>query len=424
MIDTLIIADDLSGAADCGIASASTGVATFVMMDPNADVGIATAISVDVNSRAMAAEEAGVAAAEAVQQLYRKSMRVLYQKMDSILRGNWASEVVHIRQAAATILGHAPVAIVAPAFPGTGRVTVDGHVFVNGTALEDTDLWKRAGLTGSADIQAFLTGAGLKARLATLEQVALGPEALKLRLAELMKAGCDAVVCDAQTEDDLLTIATASHMLDEKPLWVGSGGLMRALVRGWERSSPLSPALAWTVAEKPILVIVGSASGASHTQFDALAAQPGMTSLIMEPSALREGGDPERLQTHIETLDHALASGSDLAVMIGGRDVGLQEGPQLAAALARIIAPRLSQAGGLIVTGGETARAILVRASVSGLRMVGEIEPGVAIGISVGDIAIPVITKAGAFGGRMTLVHCHAALRCHKSASPNSMKNG
>jgi uncharacterized protein YgbK (DUF1537 family) len=424
MIETLIIADDLSGAADCAIACAATGVATFVIMDSNADIGVAAAVSVDVNSRAMAAHEAAFAAAGAVQKLYGKSTRILYQKMDSTLRGNWALEVFHIRQAAATILGHSPLTIVAPAFPETGRVTVDGHVFVNGTALEDTNLWKRAGLTGSADIKAFLTEAGLKARLATLEQIALGPEALKRRLAELMEAGCDAVVCDAQTENDLLTIATASRMLNEKPLWVGSAGLMRALVRGGERSSPLSSALAWTMVGKPILVVVGSASDASHTQFDALAAQPGITSLIIEPLALREGGDPERLQTQIQTLDRALASGSDLAVMIGGRDVRLQEGPQLAAALARLIAPRLSQVGGLIVTGGETARAILVSAGVSGLRMAGEIEPGVPIGLAAGDIAIPVITKAGAFGDRMTLVHCHATLRRHKSASPSSMMSG
>ncbi len=415
MIETLIIADDLSGAADCAIACAATGVATFVVMDPNADVGVAAAVSVDVNSRAMAAHEAGVAAAGAVQQLYSKSTRVLYQKMDSSLRGNWAAEVFDIRQAAAMILGHAPLAIVAPAFPGIGRVTVDGHVLVNGTALEDTDLWKLAGLTGSADIQAFLTEAGLKARLATLDQIALGPEALKLRLVELMEADCDAVVCDAQTEDDLLTIATASRMLDQKPLWVGSAGLMRALVRGGERSSHPLPALAWMTVGKPILIVVGSASGASHTQSDALAAQQGITSLVVEPSALREGGDPDQLQTHIRALDRALASGSDLAVMIGGRDIELQEGPQLAAALARLIAPRLSQVGGLIVTGGETARAILVRAGVSGLRMAGEIEPGVPIGLSTGDIAIPVITKAGAFGDRMTLVHCHATLLRHKS---------
>ena len=76
------------------------------------------------------------------------------------------------------------------------------------------------------------------------------------------------------------------------------------------------------------------------------------------------------------------------------------------------------------MTGGETARAILIRAGVSGLRMAGELEPGVPIGLSTGDIAIPVITKAGAFGDRMTLVRCHAALRGHKSDRPNSMTNG
>jgi D-threonate/D-erythronate kinase len=239
-----------------------------------------------------------------------------------------------------------------------------------------------------------------------------------------MEAGCDAAVCDAQTEDDLLTIATASRMLVEKPLWVGSGGLIRALVRGGERSGPPSSARPWTMVGKPILLVVGSASSASRTQFDALAAQQGITSLVVEPSALREGGDREQLQTHIQALDRALASGSDLAVMIGGRDIKLQEGPQLAAALARLIAPRLSQVGGLIVTGGETARAILVKASVSGLRMAGEIEPGVPIGLSIGDIAIPVITKAGAFGDRMTLVRCHAALRGHRSDPPKSTTNG
>jgi D-threonate/D-erythronate kinase len=424
MIETLIVADDLSGAADCAIACAAAGVATFVIMDPKADVSVAAAVSLDVNSRAMAAQDAGAAAVEAVQQLYGKSTRVLYQKMDSSLRGNWATELVHIRQAAATILGQAPFTIVAPAFPETGRVTINGHVFVNGTALEDTDLWKQAGLTGSADIQLLLTEAGLKVELATLEQIALGPEALKMRLAKWIEADCDAVVCDAQTEDDLLTVATTSRMLAEKPLWVGSAGLMRALVRGGERSGPPSSAPAWTMVGKPILAVVGSASSASHTQFDALAAQQGITSLVIEPSALREGGDREQLQTHIQALDRALASGSDLAMMIGGRNIELQEGPQLAAALAKLIAPRLFQVGGLIVTGGETARAILIRASVSGLRMAGELEPGVPIGLSIGDIAIPVITKAGAFGDRMTLVRCHAALRDHRSDPPKSMTNG
>jgi D-threonate/D-erythronate kinase len=424
MIETLIIADDLTGAADCAVSCATAGADTVVILDAKADPGGATAVSVDVNSRAMAAQEAGAAVTGAVQQLYSKSTRILYHKIDSTLRGNWPSELAHIHQAATDVLGHAPFVIVAPAFPGTGRATIDGHVFVNGTPLENTGLWKQAGSTQSADLRAILADVGSKVGVATLEQVALGPEALKTRLVKWADVGCDAVVCDAQTEDDLLTVATASLMLPGKPLWVGSAGLMRALVRAGEGEVVPSSAPMWAAAGKPILVVVGSASSVSHTQFDALAEEQGVMSLTILPSALRESSARERVQSFAQALDAALASGSDVAVAIRGEEIDFQEGPQLAVALAALIAPRLSRVGGLIVTGGETARAILDRAGISGLRMQGEIEPGAPVGLSIGDIVIPVITKAGAFGDRTTLKRCRAILRGDRSNHSSSAMSG
>jgi uncharacterized protein YgbK (DUF1537 family) len=158
----------------------------------------------------------------------------------------------------------------------------------------------------------------------------------------------------------------------------------------------------------------------SHRQFDALAEEQGVMSLTILPSALREGSAPEQVQSCAQALDAALASGSDVAVTIRGEEINFQEGPQLAAALAALIVPHLSQVGGLIVTGGETARAILDRAGISGLRMQGEIEPGAPIGVSTGDVAIPVITKAGAFGDRTTLERCRAILRGGRSNHSNS----
>jgi len=420
MIETLIIADDLTGAADCAVSCATAGADTVVLLDAKAGPCGATAVSVDVNSRAMAAQEAGAAVTGVVQQLYSKSTRILYHKIDSTLRGNWPRELAHIRQAATDALGHAPLVIVAPAFPGTGRATIDGHVFVNGTPLGNTGLWKQAGLTGSGDLRAILEDAGFKVGLVTLEQVALGSEALKARLAKWADAGCDAVVCDAQTEDDLLAVAAAILMLPGKPLWVGSAGLMRALVRAGEPEVVTSPASMWAATGKPILVVVGSASSVSHMQFDALAEEQGVMSLTILPSVLRESSAPEQVQSYAQALDAALASGSDVAVSIRGEEVNFQEGPQLAAALAELIAPHLSQAGGLIVTGGETARAILDRAGVSGLRMQGEIEHGAPVGLSIGDITIPVITKAGAFGDRTTLKRCRAILRSGWSNHSNS----
>jgi uncharacterized protein YgbK (DUF1537 family) len=424
MVETLIIADDLTGAADCAVSCATAGADTVVLLDVKADPGGATAVSVDVNSRAMTAQEAGAAVTEAVQQLYSNSTRILYHKIDSTLRGNWPSELAHIHQAATDVLGYAPLVIVAPAFPGKGRVTIDGHVFVNGTPLGSTGLWKQAGLTDSGDLRAILEDARFRVGMVTLEQVALGSEALKTRLAKWVEAACDVIVCDAQTEDDLLTVATAALMLPGKPLWVGSAGLMRALFTAGEGEVVSSSATIRAAAGKPILVVVGSASSVSHMQFDVLVEEQGVMSLPILPSALREVSAPERLQSYAQALDAALASGSDVAITIRGEEINVQEGPQLAAALAKLIAPHLSRVGGLIVTGGETARAILDRAGISGLRMQGEIEPGAPFGVLTGDIAIPVITKAGAFGDGTTLKRCRAILRGGRSNHSNSTMSG
>ncbi len=72
-----------------------------------------------------------------------------------------------------------------------------------------------------------------------------------------------------------------------------------------------------------------------------------------------------------------------------------------------------SRIGGLIATGGETARAMLVEAGVPRLLVLSELEPGVIVGVPVGTgVPAPlVVTKAGAFGNDDTLLDAWAALR-------------
>ena len=50
---------------------------------------------------------------------------------------------------------------------------------------------------------------------------------------------------------------------------------------------------------------------------------------------------------------------------------------------------------GLAATGGETAAALLARFGVNGIRLVDEIEPGVSLGVTLGEFSLPVVTKAG-----------------------------
>jgi len=63
------------------------------------------------------------------------------------------------------------------------------------------------------------------------------------------------------------------------------------------------------------------------------------------------------------------------------------------------------------MTGGDTAGAVLAQLGVHALRLVAEVEPGVPLGMTVGPLALPFVTKAGAFGDEATLARCLARLR-------------
>ncbi|HEX4992036.1 MAG TPA: nucleotide-binding domain containing protein, partial [Rubrobacteraceae bacterium] len=58
----------------------------------------------------------------------------------------------------------------------------------------------------------------------------------------------------------------------------------------------------------------------------------------------------------------------------------------------------------LVLTGGETAVGVARRLGAVGIRLEGELEPGIPVGRLIGPRPYGVITKAGAFGEAGTLV--------------------
>ena len=223
--------------------------------------------------------------AAAVAHFLHPNTRILYLKMDSTLRGNWARETACALRAAAAIRGQQPLAILAPAFPAAGRTMVGGLGLLNGVALKETETWRHAGLTRPTEPAAWLATEGLRVTLAGIDEVRLGPCRLAASFAERSAAGADAVLCDAQSEADLDAIAGAALALAPKPLCVGSAGLMRALAAAGGRR-PASPALPLPVtAAGPVLIVVGSASEVSRGQVQAL---------VEEGRCLRSWSRPQR----------------------------------------------------------------------------------------------------------------------------------
>jgi D-threonate/D-erythronate kinase len=416
MTRALIVADDLSGAADSGVAAAAAGRETLVVLGVPSAPDQAEVVAVDADTRRLPPEEAALETARVVRACYRPG-QMLLKKLDSTLRGNVGAELRAVLDTvtAANGPGAEPaIAIVAPAFPATGRTTRNGVQLLNGVPLEETDIWRREGIAGRSYIPEMLHAWGLRPVQVSLDAIRGGDPRFSAVLRELA-VDHDALVCDAETEEDLHSIATSSMPIGRNTIWAGSAGLARCLFSA--RDSKVSQKLPMT--RGPILFVVGSAATLCRRQVRALIAEPEVASVTVSPAVLlsgRHGTGPyaDAWQEYNARLSEALAAGRDTVLILGDGgnvqgDVRLEDGQQLCGFLAQFVVQQAKTIGALVLTGGETARAVLQALQVEGLWLLGELEPGVPVSVAQGS-SLPVVTKAGAFGDDNTLRRCRTAL--------------
>jgi uncharacterized protein YgbK (DUF1537 family) len=430
-VSMLIVADDLSGAADCAIGFANAGRRTVVALGADEAVqaahdaasGRAAVIALDTDSRRLAPADAARRAAHAWRVLggtpgVRAAQRRLYKKIDSTLRGNWVAEVAALQPLAG-------LAIVAPAFPATGRTVRDGRVYVRGVPLGETETWRLEHAGRTADLQPMLEEARLRTAQLGIERLRDAPaDALARAIAAHIESRVQALIVDAQSEADLNLLARATLALNDAFFWVGSGGLARELAGlpelfDTEAPSPLLPAH----RDGPILTLVGSLSAVSVEQCALLRERTGMTELTVPPAVLRGAANhPERAAWRA-AIGAPLAAGVDLLVRIGRDDAfDPAEGAHLSMALAALVEPHIGHLAGLIATGGETARAMLSAAGIGSLELLSEVEPGVAVAQPSDDARrLTIVTKAGAFGSEHALYGAWLHLRgMQEAAQPGS----
>lgn len=409
----LIIADDLSGAADCAIAFAGAGRRTIVTLDASsalkagADANPIDVIAADTDTRRLAPKVAARRTADAFSTLNAPGRR-LYKKIDSTLRGNWAAEV-------AALQPRAGLAIVAPAFPATGRTTHRARVLVHGEPLESTDTWKLENADRPANVQTMLEDAGLRCDSIDVEMLRGDADVLRNLIRATTKERVEALIVDAHTSDDLKRLAEITSQLDHELFWVGSGGLARELAALPALfSNPPNRPLVHEKQDGAILVLVGSLSSVSERQCAMLRERAGVAELIVPPAILRAGDAHHDWREWQAKIGDFLVKRIDLLVRIGRDDAfNPAEGAHLSNALAALVAPHFQHVGGLIATGGETARAMLSASGIGSLDLLAEVEAGVAVARPSAPLPSrpAIVTKAGAFGSEHALFGAWEHLR-------------
>ncbi len=412
----LIIADDLTGAADCAIAFAKRGRESVVAWGKPAEAGSpATAasaiagssvqvLSVDVATRQLPPAQAAKLQVEVLAAHYRPGLR-LYKKIDSTVRGQPAAELAALLAfKPAQTEGRPRLAIVAPAFPGTGRITLNGSIVVQGVPLEQTPLWAREHTYASANLVEILKSAGLSAEVLPLDEQGHNPEKVLARLTHALSSGASAVVCDARSEADLIAVATGSLPIADEVLWVGSAGLAAALATVENPSGKPATSSSLLSGHKNVLVVVGTLAEASRLQAKTLVEAGLVRHLFISPDALFAGPCSTAWQQASKELAAHFAAHQDVLLELEqAANPDLSRGTLLAERLAAFIESAGNGFAGVVATGGDTVFALLSKLGVHGIRLLDEVEPGVPLGITVGAVRIPLVTKAGAFGDAHTL---------------------
>jgi uncharacterized protein YgbK (DUF1537 family) len=396
MVELALIADDLTGAADSGVQFVKRGRRTALLLEQGL-VGDAEVVVVDTESRA---DTAGVARdkVHSVASSLRHA-RFIYKKIDSTLRGNLGAELEAVMEAL-----HIDRALVAPAFPLTGRTTVRGRQLLDGQLLEDTAF--------AHDPLCPVTDSYIPDVLARQMQRQTGLIGLNLvragvkSLASTMKTRRESVlVLDATTEGDLLTIARAAVQADLAHLTCGSAGLADALaevVVGRCTESPVSTRSQAAVPRAPVLVVAASRNPLTGLQLSRATREIDLELLRVDTGRLSSEAEDEVARL-VERATVGLCAGHSVALCAVDSPYVPGLSHILAEALGRVAALLVSghALAGLVLTGGDVSRAVCRALGTTALTLLGEVAPGMPLGQIRGGprAGLHLVTKAGGFGG-------------------------
>ncbi|MDL2209652.1 hypothetical protein LJC26_02470 [Desulfovibrio sp. OttesenSCG-928-O18] len=407
----LLVADDITGGNDAGIHFAGRGLDTRMAIAAGGVPlrgPVPEMLIVNTNTRNMTPPDAAGCVKGLVNALKRDEAtarpEVVFKKVDSTLRGSPGSEVDVLMRGFGFRTG-----FLTPAYPQQGRTLKDGWLYINGVPVHKTGFAKDPLMpVKEPSVAAVLAR---QSRLRTVEVgldvVNGGPENVVAHVAVKVEDGAELFIFDAETPEQINTIAAAGMRMAERPLFIGASGLAEALASLLPRGTH---AAVDGVPPEHAFFVCGSVHPASRAQMD---------ELVREESSVERYAVGDGATGVADSLVAALGRGDALLTTPqnrkrGGRAAGVKLSVELGntavAALQKLdINPRSLA---LVMTGGETSYSVL-KDICTGMTLVREIFPGIALGSVVGGKwdGLTVVTKAGGFGSPRTLVDILHLLR-------------
>ncbi len=416
-----IIADDLTGANDTALQFHVKGCSTQVLTSYN-DIPQSLAHTqvwaVSTESRNIDAKEAKQRAKDAAAAII-ENLKIdnIYKKIDSTIRGNIAMEITGIIEAT-----DYDAALIMPAFPNEGRITVGGYHLLKGVPIERTEFARdpRAPIYESHIPTVLRNGLPEDKKdsvaLIELNIVKQGAGPILSKLNELIAQGKHLIVADAVSSIDIEQVMFAVKKCNTRILPCGSAGAAQALCdiifpeAKYHRISKSIP-------ELPKLVVSGSATELAASQIKKLELDENIEnvySIEISPEQILGYERDDIIERAVKNLNHkntvvihtsSLFQDPDaMTVMLFEKEISREAFiSMICDYLAEITSVIMAQKDVILITvGGETSHKCLDALNISCLQIIDAVAP--AIPLCADLEARFIVTKSGNLGNTNTLV--------------------
>lgn len=441
------VADDLTGATTTGVLLARSKARTAVFFNEEAaeraeGVEELDAILISSNSRPLPANEAYDKVTSATLALKRMGVRYFSKRIDTTLRGGVGVEI----DAMLDHVDEDSIAVVVPAMPQSKRILVGGYSVIDGVALINTPVAQdvRTPVTENYIPKLLAGQTRRKIGLVSLSHVLEGEEAIREALRQQRGQGCEVIVVDAITLEDVEEIAKACIELKWNVVAVDPGpftsklAYYRNLIQ--EESANIPPKA--DEAGRTVLIAAGSATPVTKKQMEVLCQDPRHVRISVDPIPLVEGGDAsldEVFQAVHKAEDLLNSQNPPRAILfetaLHGDLLNLDEednkrhyangmsANRINAGLGTIISQLLEQCGreriaGIYTTGGDTMVNVCYQLGVECIELVDYVIPQTDVGRLVGSYdGLPIVGKGGLTGNDNTA--CDVVDRLFREAARN-----
>ena len=417
-----IIADDLTGANDTSLQLFLRGCKTQVAFGED--------ISIDENLKtevfAMSTETRNVDAKTAHEKVLNVSENILkkynfeyiYKKIDSVLRGNIAVEVVTLLDSL-----EYDAAVIFPAFPNEGRTTIGGFHLVKGIPLQRTEVSRDPACPIMESNIINLLKSQLPEEMAiytdliSLDIVMKGAGPILTKLNDLISKGKKLIVADAVSTTDLEQIAFAVTKSSYKILPVGSAGAAQALGKIWHPDTDEDLVKEPQVPNLPKLVVSGSATDLTASQIKRLQENDNIENtyfIAIKPQNIFSNDFEEIAQRVLNNLikdntviihsSELIENTEELSSLLIENELTKEVFiSKICDYLASVTKTVLSQKEVVLITvGGETSYKCCRAIGSKNLQIIDTVAPAIPLGVDhKGQL---IVTKSGNLGTQNTLI--------------------